>query len=79
MPSGKTVAWDPSCHSLLDFAEAAGFKPPFSCRAGLCGCCASQLIDGTVEYFEQPLDEPRDGEVLLCCARPSTATTLKIA
>ena len=79
MPSGKTVAWDPSCHSLLDFAEAAGFKPPFSCRAGLCGCCASQLIDGTVEYFEQPLDEPRDGEVLLCCARPSTAITLKIA
>jgi uncharacterized protein len=79
MPSGKTVAWDPSCHSLLDFAEAEGFKPPFSCRAGLCGCCASQLIDGTVEYVEQPLDEPRDGEVLLCCARPSTAVTLQIA
>jgi uncharacterized protein len=79
MPSGKTVAWDPSCHSLLDFAEAAGFKPPFSCRAGLCGCCASQLIDGAVEYFEQPLDEPREGEVLLCCARPSTAITLQIA
>ncbi len=77
-PSGKTVTWDASCHSLLDFAEAEGFKPPFSCRAGLCGCCASQLIDGTVEYFEQPLDEPRDGEVLLCCARPSTAVTLRI-
>lgn len=77
-PSGKTVAWDRSYHSLLDFAEAEGFKPPFSCRAGLCGCCASQLIDGTVEYFEQPLDEPRDGEVLLCCARPSTAVTLRI-
>jgi uncharacterized protein len=79
MPSGKTVAWDPSCHSLLDCAEAAGLKPPFSCRAGLCGCCASQLIDGTVEYFEQPLDEPQDGEVLLCCARPSTAITIQIA
>ncbi|QIE28921.1 Flavohemoprotein (plasmid) [Caballeronia sp. SBC1] len=78
MPSGKTVAWDPSCHSLLDFAEAAGLKPPFSCRAGLCGSCASQLIDGTVEYFEQPLDEPRDGELLLCCARPSTAVTIQI-
>ena len=78
-PSGKTIAWNPSCHSLLDFAEAEGFKPPFSCRAGLCGCCASQLIDGTVEYFEQPLDEPRKGEVLLCCARPSTAITLQIA
>ena len=78
MPSGKTVAWDPSCHSLLDFAEAAGLEPPFSCRAGLCGSCASQLIDGTVEYFEQPLDEPHDGEVLLCCARPSTAITIQI-
>jgi ferredoxin-NADP reductase/ferredoxin len=78
MPSGKTASWDPSCHSLLDFAEAAGLKPSFSCRAGLCGCCASQLIDGTVAYFEQPLDEPGDGEVLLCCARPSTAVTIKI-
>lgn len=79
MPSGKTIAWNPACHSLLDFAEAEGFKPPFSCRAGLCGCCASELMDGTVEYFEQPLDEPREGEVLLCCARPSTAVTVKIA
>jgi ferredoxin-NADP reductase/ferredoxin len=78
MPSGKTSAWDPSCHSMLDFAEAEGFKPPFSCRAGLCGSCASRLIDGTVEYFEQPLDEPRDGEILLCCARPSTAVTIQI-
>jgi ferredoxin-NADP reductase len=77
-PSGKTLAWDPSCHSLLDFAEGAGFKPSFSCRAGLCGCCASQLLDGSVEYVEQPLDEPRDGEVLLCCARPSTAVTIRI-
>ncbi|MFK4445126.1 ferredoxin-NADP reductase [Caballeronia udeis] len=77
-PSGKTLAWDASCHSLLDFSEAAGLKPSFSCRAGLCGCCASQLIDGTVEYFEQPLDEPRDGEVLLCCARPLTTVTIRI-
>ncbi|WP_158939731.1 2Fe-2S iron-sulfur cluster-binding protein [Burkholderia sp. S171] len=78
MPSGKTLAWDPSCHSLLDLAEAAGLRPPFSCRAGLCGSCASQLIDGAVEYFEQPLDEPQDGEVLLCCARPSTAIAIRI-
>lgn len=78
MPSGKTVAWDPSCHSLLEFAERAGLEPPFSCRAGLCGSCASELVDGTVEYIEPPLDEPRDGEVLLCCARPSSAVTIRI-
>jgi ferredoxin-NADP reductase/ferredoxin len=77
-PSGNTLEWDSSCHSLLEFAERAGFEPAFSCRAGLCGCCASQLIDGTVEYFEPPLDEPRDGEVLLCCARPSSAITIRI-
>ena len=78
MPSGKTLSWDPSCQSLLEFAERAGFEPSFSCRAGLCGSCASELIDGTVEYIEQPLDEPRDGEVLLCCARPSSAVTIRI-
>jgi ferredoxin-NADP reductase len=78
MPSGKTLAWDPSCHSLLEFAERAGFEPSFSCRAGLCGSCASELIDGSVEYIEPPLDEPRDGEVLLCCARPSSAVTIRL-
>jgi len=30
----------------------------------------SKLIEGEVEYLEEPLDEPDDGHVLICCSRP---------
>ncbi|MCY1498131.1 Flavohemoprotein [compost metagenome] len=75
-PSGRSVAWDASCPSLLDFAEREGFAPPFSCRAGLCNSCLTPLLDGTVEYTEAPLLEPEPGQVLLCCARPTSPVVL---
>ena len=76
LPSGKRVAWDPGCHSLLELAEQAGLTPAFNCRAGLCNTCQVPLRQGSVEYFEEPLDVPRDGRVLLCCSRPTSAVTL---
>ena len=76
LPSGKRVAWDPGCHSLLELAEQAGLTPAFNCRAGLCNTCQVPLRQGSVEYFEEPLDVPQDGRVLLCCSRPTSAVTL---
>lgn len=78
LPSGTTVAWDPDCYSLLDLAEQAGLKPSFNCRAGLCNTCQVRLRSGSIEYFELPLDTPENGEILLCCARPTTAVTLEL-
>lgn len=78
LPSGKRVAWDPGCHSLLELAEQAGLTPAFNCRAGLCNTCQVPLRQGSVEYFEEPLDMPQDGRVLLCCARPTSAVTVDI-
>ncbi|MGH7463007.1 MAG: 2Fe-2S iron-sulfur cluster-binding protein, partial [Longimicrobiales bacterium] len=78
LPSGTRVAWDQNCHSLLDLAEQAGLTPSFNCRAGLCNTCQVTLREGSVEYFETPLDAPANGDILLCCARPTTAVTLDL-
>jgi uncharacterized protein len=77
-PQGEPVAWDPACGSLLEFAERCGHAPPFSCRAGICGSCATRLVAGRVSYDEPPLDPPAEGELLLCCAKPSTSVTLAL-
>ncbi|MFK8333281.1 FAD-binding oxidoreductase [Pseudomonas sp. BJa5] len=77
-PGGQTLAWDDACPSLLDCAERAGLTPPFSCRAGLCNACLSPLLSGTVEYREPPLMMPEPGQVLLCCARPTSAVVVAL-
>ncbi|MCW3478001.1 2Fe-2S iron-sulfur cluster-binding protein [Neisseriaceae bacterium JH1-16] len=66
--SGAQVAWDSSCHSLLELAEQAGLTVPFNCRAGLCNTCQTPLLRGEVEYIEPPLEPPADGAILLCKA-----------
>ena len=68
--SGLTVDWSSSNTSLLQIAEANGLAPNFSCRSGICNSCKSPLLEGEVEYFEEPLDSPDSNEVLLCCSRP---------
>ncbi|TDF82407.1 FAD-binding oxidoreductase [Pseudomonas sp. H9] len=77
-PSGQSVAWDAACPSLLECAEQAGLAPPFSCRAGLCNSCLTPLLSGTVQYSEAPLMTPEPGQVLLCCARPTSAVVLAL-
>lgn len=76
--SGLKVAWDGTATSLLAFAEDHGLSPEFSCRSGICGTCKSKLISGDVDYFEEPLDELRPGEVLLCCSKPRGSVVLDI-
>jgi len=53
-------------------------KPEFSCRAGICGTCTSRIISGEVSYFEDPLEDLAQGELLLCCSRPKTAIVLDL-
>ncbi|MEO1193457.1 MAG: 2Fe-2S iron-sulfur cluster-binding protein [Pseudomonadota bacterium] len=76
--SGVTAYWDGTVTSLLELAEASGLQPEFSCRSGICNSCLSTKVDGEVEYFEEPLDEPEPGEVLLCCSRPKGPVTIDI-
>jgi len=69
--SGEAAEWTPEHGTLLEFAEVKGLNPPFSCRAGHCGSCATRLTTGRVTYAEPTAWRPAEGEVLLCCAVPA--------
>ena len=76
--SNASADWDGSADSLLELAENAGLDPEFSCRSGICNSCKCTLVSGEVEYFEDPLIAPENGQVLICCARPKGAVILDI-
>ncbi len=76
--TGRSATWNESAESLLSFAEDQGLSPEFSCRAGVCGTCSVALLEGEVDYFEEPLDDPGAGRVLICCSRPKGAVVLDL-
>lgn len=69
--SGLTVRWNPSLRSLLELAEACDVPARWSCRTGVCHTCETGMISGAVAYHPSPIDQPTDGNVLLCCSQPS--------
>ncbi len=76
--SKVVVAWNPAVLSILELAEGVGVFPPFSCRAGVCGTCVSKITVGTVTYFESPVVELGEDEILLCCSRPAESVVIDI-
>ncbi len=67
----KEARWTPGSGTLLEFAEARGLEPEFSCREGNCGTCRTKLEKGVVAYVKQPTAKIGADEVLLCCAVPA--------
>lgn len=70
--SNKTATWTPADGTLLEFAEANGLNPDYSCRQGVCHTCTCQIEGGEVEYLEDPDSPPDEGAVLICVSRPKT-------
>jgi ferredoxin-NADP reductase len=69
--SGIAAHWNASTYSsILELAEACDVPVRWSCRSGVCHSCESGLVSGTVVYGPQPLEEPADGNVLVCCSQP---------
>lgn len=69
--SGITAHWNGSIYqSLLELAEACDVPVRWSCRSGVCHNCESGLISGAITYKPQPLDQPAEGNLLVCCAQP---------
>jgi ferredoxin-NADP reductase len=68
--SGLTVPWDPGYASLLELAEACDVPVRWSCRTGVCHTCETSLVSGSVAYSPDPVDDPGDGSVLICCSQP---------
>jgi ferredoxin-NADP reductase/ferredoxin len=75
--SGRSALWDGAQPTLLDFAEAQGLSPPFSCRNGICNTCLCG-IEGEVRYLEEPLEMPEEGQALLCCSVPVGPVRLRL-
>jgi ferredoxin len=69
--SGIAAHWKGSVYqSILDLAEACDVPVRWSCRTGVCHTCESGLVSGAVAYGPEPLDQPADGNVLVCCSQP---------
>jgi len=72
--SERLATWEaaPAEQSLLELAEAEGLKPPFACRAGVCGTCATRVLNGTVSYAATPSAAVPKGSALICIAQPGS-------
>jgi ferredoxin-NADP reductase/MOSC domain-containing protein YiiM len=68
--SDLNVRWDPGYASLLEFAEACDVPVRWSCRIGVCHTCETPVMSGTVRYSPAPVDDPADGDALICCSQP---------
>jgi ferredoxin len=70
--SGIAAHWNASAYqSILELAEACDVPVRWSCRTGVCHTCESGLVSGAVVYGPEPLDRPADGNLLVCCSRPT--------
>ncbi len=70
--SGISAPFATSRCSVLELADACDIPTRWSCRSGVCHTCTTPLLSGDVTYSPPPLEPPTDGEVLICCAQPST-------
>jgi len=72
--TATTLPWPPGTR-MLDVLISAGLAAPYSCRQGICGACACQLVAGQVEMAHNEVLEAADladGYVLACQALPLT-------
>ncbi|MFM0661558.1 pyridoxamine 5'-phosphate oxidase family protein [Paraburkholderia sediminicola] len=68
--SQRTVQWLPKDGTLLEFAEACGIAAQSSCRSGMCGTCATRVLNGRVAYQEATDAPVEAGHALICMGRP---------
>ncbi|MCG8709061.1 YcbX family protein [Brenneria sp. 4F2] len=61
---------------LLEQLEQQGIKIPYSCRAGVCGCCKLTLISGEVSALKKNSIGDH-GEILACSCIPQSDISLQ--
>ncbi|MGA7315825.1 MAG: MOSC and FAD-binding oxidoreductase domain-containing protein [Silvibacterium sp.] len=70
--SGVAAHWNASAYqSILELAEACDVPVRWSCRTGVCHNCESGLVSGAIVYGPEPLDQPAEGNLLICCSQPT--------
>lgn len=75
--SGITLKIEPD-QSILAAAESAGLKILASCRAGVCGTCEADVLDGTPDHRDSVLsaEEREANEFMLVCISRSQSARL---
>jgi ferredoxin-NADP reductase/MOSC domain-containing protein YiiM len=77
--SGIVAHWRTSAYqSILELAEACDVPVRWSCRTGVCHNCESGLVSGAVAYGPEPLDQPADGNLLICCSQPTSDVVIDL-
>jgi ferredoxin-NADP reductase len=65
--------------SLLEHAEAAGLKPAYGCRMGICRTCTCRKLSGTVRnQLTGESSSEADEEIRLCISTPLSDVTLDL-
>ena len=75
---GIAAHWTSSYQSILELAEACDVPVRWSCRTGVCHNCECGLVSGTVAYGPEPLDQPADGNLLICCSQPTSDVVIDL-
>ena len=78
--TGVAVTVDPD-ELLVDTLMGQGAPVIAACRAGMCGACKVQIIDGEVDSTSQMTLTPKEieqGYVLSCSCRPRSDVTVNI-
>lgn len=77
--SGIAAHWKASAYqSILELAEACDVLVRWACRTRVCHNCESGLVSGAVAYRPEPLDRPADGNLLICCSRPTSDVVIDL-
>ena len=79
--SGVTLAAQPG-ETLLETLERSGYRPPFSCRAGVCATCQLHVVAGQVKRGNDSglsASQRASGVILSCVAQPMGDITLASA
>ena len=76
----KHVLENEDGETILDTALRHNVDAPYACMSGTCNSCQAKIIEGTAEMEGAEAltdDEIAAGEILTCCARP-TSEVLRI-
>ena len=65
--------------SLLEILERESIKIEYQCRHGFCGSCRVKLIEGKVDYFEEPIAFIPNNYILSCCCRIKSDLVIEIS
>lgn len=76
--SGKTASANGE-DSLLAQAEAAGLKPAYGCRMGICNSCTCRKVGGAVRnLLTGEIDDMPDRDIRICISAPAGDVTLDL-